>query len=254
LIDRLIGLTAGNSFDYLIKFLLIISKNPEKNISLYDKIFSFISIAKFLCIIRISIINDIELPDIESSVTLLTQQIMKSNMPHYSLHETHDLIKKGANAMKESEYRPDIIVAIGGGGGLTAAQFLQTELDSTTIPIYVVGSPDYLKENNDKKEDGSGQWIEPRILEQWKRIEPKILLVDEVAETKRTLFLVKQRLLENFDTGANMFRNIVSFVVHDKRPAPAKSEPMSYLDRNIGLYFACNPSDYIDILINKIMN
>jgi hypoxanthine phosphoribosyltransferase len=154
-------------------------------------------------------------------------------MPHYPLQETHDLIKKGANAIKESEYRPDIIVAIG-GGGLIAAQFLQTELDAPTISIHVVGSP----EDNDKK--GSGQWIEPHVLEQWKRIEPKILLVDDIAETKQTLFLVKQRLLKDFGTAADMFRHIVSFVVHDKAPAPAKSEPLSYLDRNIGLYFACN--------------
>lgn len=144
--------------------------------------------------------------------------------------------------MKESEYRPDMIVAIA-GGGLIAAQFLQTELDLPTIPIYVVGSPNYLKENNDKKEDGLGQWIEPHVLEQWKKNTPKILLVDEVAETKQTLFLVKQRLLEDFDTGANMFRYIVSFIVHDKSPALVKTEPMSYLDRNIGLYFACKISN-----------
>ena len=106
---------------------------------------------------------------------------------YYSYDNIHNLIFK--NKQKVIDYKPELIIAIG-GGGLIPARILRTFYN---IPIYVVTLSLY---DNDKIKDTIKivQWIDEKINLNNK----KILIVDEVDDTRKTLeFCIRSLKLIN---------------------------------------------------------
>ena len=116
----------------------------------------------------------------------------------YSYNNIHNIIVSKSDFIKQ--FNPDIILAIG-GGGLIPARIIRSFLDK---PILVVTLSSYDDEeyNNNVK---IVQWINDNFENK------KILIVDEIDDTRRTLeFCVSE--LRN----VNKANEIGIFVVHNK--------------------------------------
>lgn len=116
----------------------------------------------------------------------------------YSYNSIHNII---INKMNELiKFNPDIIIAIG-GGGLIPARIVRSYLNK---PIIVVTLSSY---DDEEMTDSvkTIQWINDNLKDK------KILIVDEIDDTRRTLefCISKLRKFNNAD-------NIGVFVVHNK--------------------------------------
>ena len=145
----------------------------------------------------------------------------------YSYDEIDASCRKSAKFIKDS-FKPDIILAIG-GGGLIPARIIRNELN---VPIYVVSLSSY--DEDDKSID------EPRIV-QWMDFssfkEKRILIVDEVDDTRKTLdFLINKLTKEEgiFSTKLGVF------VIHNK----IKEKTVS--DRHLNVYYYHNAEEVED--------
>ena len=99
----------------------------------------------------------------------------------------------------KTDFNPDLILAIG-GGGLIPARIMRTILN---IPIYVVTLNYY--DDNDKimSEPKVIQWIDNSILKN-----KKVLIVDEINDTGKTL----EYVISNIDS----YSKLGVAVIHDK--------------------------------------
>lgn len=102
----------------------------------------------------------------------------------------HKTVKKLSQDIVTSGYRPDLIVAIG-TGGFIPARILKTFLP---LPILTVGISYYDEENKPKSYPRTIQWIDE--VEQ-KLEGKKILLVDEVDDSRTTLEYCLRELLKH---------------------------------------------------------
>ena len=110
------------------------------------------------------------------------------------LYFTYDQIHKTCISSAKlilKSFKPDIILAIG-GGGLIPARIIRCILD---IPVYVVSLSTYDKNDN--------QIETPRI----------ILIVDEVDDTRKTLSFLTNKLVNEEGLSS---RNLGVFVLHNK--------------------------------------
>ena len=116
----------------------------------------------------------------------------------YTYNNIHNIIHNSIDSLKE--YNPDVIVAIG-GGGLIPARIIRSYIEK---PIFVVTVSSYDDEimKNDLKVI---QWIDNNFKDQ------KVLLVDEIDDTGRTLSFCLSKLKQ-----VNNANNICVFVVHNK--------------------------------------
>ena len=111
----------------------------------------------------------------------------KLYLPYNTIHNT---VKKMAREIVDSGYDPDLIVAIG-TGGFVPARILKTFL---ALPILTVGIKYYDDNNNPMDAPRKIQWID----EVEKKLEgKKILLVDEVDDSRVTLEYCLQELLRH---------------------------------------------------------
>ena len=116
---------------------------------------------------------------------------------NYSYNKITQLIKD--NAHKINNYNPDYIIAIG-GGGLIPARLIRNYVKK---PLYVVTLSLY---DDDKIKDTVEiiQWIDNDLSEK------KIMIVDEVDDTRKTLdFCIKRfKLINNAkDIGVFVLQN-----------------------------------------------
>ena len=122
---------------------------------------------------------------------------------YYSYDDIDKLCRRKTEQIK-SEFTPDLILAIG-GGGLIPARMMRSDLK---IPIYVVSLTSY--DENDKQLDTFKiiQWMDFSHIK-----DKRILIVDEVDDTRKTLSYVVDRLVnkENINSA-----NLGIFVVHNK--------------------------------------
>lgn len=125
-----------------------------------------------------------------------------ANKVYYSYDCIHDLCCAKTSKIK-SEFNPDLILAIG-GGGLIPARIMRTELK---VPIYVVSFKTY---DDDKQLDTLevNQWMD---FSQFKN--KKILIVNEVDDTRKTLFYLVDKLSNEEKIKKE---NLGVFVVHNK--------------------------------------
>ena len=117
---------------------------------------------------------------------------------YYSYNTIHNIIVSKIHNIKE--FNPDFIIAIG-GGGLIPARIIRSHIN---VPILVITVSLY---NGDKKGSKINviQWINNNLKDK------KILIVDEIDDTRTTLDFCIKKLKEE-----NNANNIGVFVVHNK--------------------------------------
>ena len=109
---------------------------------------------------------------------------------YFSYRQIHRTVKHLAQSILDDDYDPDVIVAIG-TGGFIPARILKTFIDR---PILTVGIQLYDENNQPAERPKKVQWID----EVEKKLSGrKILLVDEVDDTRTTLEYCLQELLSH---------------------------------------------------------
>lgn len=157
---------------------------------------------------------------------------------YFSYNDIHKTVRSLSQQIKSSAYGPQLIVAIG-TGGFIPARILKTFIEK---PVYTVGISYYDRENNPKDAPQKIQWIDE--VEQ-KLEGKKILLVDEVDDSRATLEYCLRELLKHNP------REIAVAVLHNKR-----KNKRGIIPEEVGHYFAgkelddlwiCYPWDADDI-------
>ncbi|MFO7729599.1 MAG: phosphoribosyltransferase [Spirochaetia bacterium] len=157
---------------------------------------------------------------------------------YFTYNDIHKTVKSLAQQIKSSGYDPQLMVAIG-TGGFIPARILKTFIEK---PVYTVGISYYDRENNPKDAPQKIQWIDE--VEQ-KLEGKKILLVDEVDDSRATLEYCLRELLKHKP------REIAVAVLHNKR-----KNKRGIIPAEIDYYFAgkelddlwiCYPWDADDI-------
>lgn len=130
-----------------------------------------------------------------------------SHAKYYVSYEAiHKAVKSLAERVLQSDYKPDVIVAIG-SGGFIPARILKTFINK---PILAVGISYYGIDNQHLEAPQKIQWIDG--VEQKLRGK-RILLIDEVDDTRVTLSYCVQELLRHQP------EEIAVLVIHNKRKA-----------------------------------
>ncbi|MGD1820122.1 MAG: phosphoribosyltransferase [Pleomorphochaeta sp.] len=114
---------------------------------------------------------------------------MNNEKFYVSYNTVHNLIKDLAYKIIDSDFDPDVIVAIG-SGGFIPARIIKTFINR---PIYAVGISYYGVDNKHKTHPTKIQWID-EVQEQLKG--KKVLLIDEVDDTRATLGYCVRELLK----------------------------------------------------------
>ncbi len=109
---------------------------------------------------------------------------------YFSYRQIHKTVKSLAEAITADGYDPDVIVAIG-TGGFIPARILKTFIDR---PILTVGIRYYDENNRPTDRPRKIQWIDEVEKKLTGR---KILLVDEVDDTRTTLEYCLNELLSH---------------------------------------------------------
>ena len=123
---------------------------------------------------------------------------------YYSYDDIHNLIKKGSEDIKLSNFKPDLILAIG-GGGFIPARILRTFMDD--IPMISLTINFYDKDNNITETPNIIQMIDRELIKN-----KKVLIVDEIDDTRKTLGY----LLEYFSNNNYNFEELGIFVINNK--------------------------------------
>jgi uncharacterized protein len=131
---------------------------------------------------------------------------------HLSYNTIHKTVQKLAAEIAESGFDPDVIVAIG-TGGFIPARILKTFIDR---PILTVGIRYYDANNQPMESPRKIQWIDE--VEK-KLADKKILLVDEVDDSRTTLEYCLRELLSHRPA------EIAVAVLHNKRKEKRGSIP-----------------------------
>ena len=130
---------------------------------------------------------------------------------YYNYENIHNLVVDLSNKIKNSDFKPDYILAIGGGGYIPA-RILRTFLK---IPIVSVTINFYDSNNNIKNYPNVIQWLDNFELEN-----KNLLIVDEIDDTRRTLKYVVSRLKKE------KIGNLGVAVIHNKK----KNKEIEFLD------------------------
>ncbi len=157
---------------------------------------------------------------------------------YLTYNQIHKTIKKLSSDIKESEFIPDVIVAIGSGGYIPA-RILKTFINR---PILTVGISYYGIDNIPSDTPKTIQWIDE--VEN-KLLDKKILLVDEVDDSRVTLEYCLRELLSHNP------REIAVAVLHNKKKTKDGKIPEEikryYCGEIIEDRWICYPWDADDI-------
>ncbi|MCF7933640.1 MAG: phosphoribosyltransferase [Spirochaetia bacterium] len=128
-----------------------------------------------------------------------------SDEKYYVTYNTiHNAVKRLSEKVLESGFDPDLIVAIG-SGGFIPARIMKTFINR---PIFAVGISYYGVDNRHLESPQKIQWIDE--VEQ-KLTGKKILLIDEVDDTRATLSYCVKELLRHEP------EEIAVLVIHNKK-------------------------------------
>ena len=122
---------------------------------------------------------------------------------YVTYNEIHKAVKKLALEISASDFDPDVIVAIG-SGGFIPARILKTFINR---PIFAVGISYYGMDNKPTGVPQKIQWIDE--VEK-KLTGKKVLLIDEVDDTRATLSYCVRELLRHNP------QEIAVLVIHNK--------------------------------------
>ena len=148
-----------------------------------------------------------------------------------SYQEIHSLVKNGATKLQELEFKPDYIIAIG-GGGFIPARILRTYVE---VPILALTISFYEGESHTvSSKPKIVQNLDPEMIRR-----KKILIVDEVDDTRSTLNWIVKNII------ATVTEDYGIFVVHNKNKD--KVVKIEDIVNDSNLYISC--SDTNDIWI-----
>ena len=157
---------------------------------------------------------------------------------YYSYGDIHRTICALAATIRHSGYAPDVTVAIG-TGGFIPARILKTYLK---LPILTVGVVYYGEDHNPMERPRTLQWIDE--VER-KLAGRKVLLVDEVDDTRSTLSYCLRELLRHEP------REIAVAVLHNKRKPKRDVFPPQvqryYAGEEVDDAWICYPWDATDV-------
>ncbi len=110
-----------------------------------------------------------------------------------SYEHVHQLIDSNIHEFLNPDNRPDCIIAVSGGGDIPA-RIVRTAL--ATVPIYHVGVRSYsdTKIGQQQQEIEVYQWIEPDTLAEWTWDRKRILIVDDIIDSNKTMNYVAERI------------------------------------------------------------
>ncbi len=157
---------------------------------------------------------------------------------YFSYNKIHDTVKTLSNKIIEDAYEPELMVAIG-SGGFIPARMMKTFIE---IPILTVGVKYYTDGAETLDEPCKIQWIDDAT----KKLEgKKILLVDEVDDTRATLeYCIKELLSHNP-------KEIAVAVIHQKEKPKKGIIPSEvkryYAGQILDDAWCCYPWDAKDI-------
>ena len=121
-----------------------------------------------------------------------------------SYNDIHNIVKEMNN--KLAEYKPDVIIAIS-GGGLIPARIMRNYIEK---PVFTVGFRLYDKNDKMMETIKKTQWLDNEVIKQF--INGKtVLIVDEVDDTRTTLYHCVEEL-KKYSTP----KNIIVSVIHNK--------------------------------------
>ena len=124
------------------------------------------------------------------------------NKYYYEYDDIHHMIEKSVPTIKNM--KPDIVISIG-GGGLIPARILRNYIN---MPIYVMTVKAYDTEDTITSNIEVIQWFDMDLSGK------KVLLVDEIDDTRTTLKFCVERLKT-----VNRANEIGIFVLHNKKKA-----------------------------------
>ncbi|ODQ59655.1 hypothetical protein WICANDRAFT_30869 [Wickerhamomyces anomalus NRRL Y-366-8] len=156
---------------------------------------------------------------------------------YFSYNHIHKLCKASADKIKD--FKPDIIISIGGGGNIPS-RILRTflkEKGHKNIPIQVIGLSLYENMGTSTEDDQIGkevvrtQWLDFGALNEHfdSLIGKNVLVVDEVDDTRTTLHYAVSELEKDVHEQAVKLNrldektNFAIFVLHNK-DKPKKAE------------------------------
>ncbi|MCX6710279.1 MAG: phosphoribosyltransferase family protein [Candidatus Woesearchaeota archaeon] len=150
-----------------------------------------------------------------------------------SYDDINCLVEKACSEVIKDEYFPDAIVGIS-SGGLTPARmakfFLNKDFPCCDIPVYVIGLSSYGSRKNSLPDIVMRQKLDSELEE--KIAGSKILMVDEVDDTRRTLEKASDYLL------SLNISELRILVVHSKDKEKDGSIP-----ENVRLYYGKKTPD-----------
>lgn len=156
----------------------------------------------------------------------------------YTYNDIHRSVKILSEKIGESHLKPEIIIAIG-GGGFIPARILRTYLE---IPIYAINIVLYEGKQTGETGPQVTQWLDKpqEVLEN-----RRILVVDEVDDTGTTLAFCVE-LLAKYNPAQ------IGLAVIHKKNKPKKIQLPSLVDEyfaaeEIGDEWICYPWDALDI-------
>jgi hypoxanthine phosphoribosyltransferase len=131
---------------------------------------------------------------------------------YFTYADIHETVRRLAERLEQSSFAPDVIVAIG-TGGFIPARILRSYIKK---PILTVGLAFYDVDNKPMEIPQKIQWIDE--VEQKLRGK-RVLLVDEVDDTRATLEYCLRELLEARP------QEVAVMVLHNKRKPKRGSLP-----------------------------
>ncbi|OAL73091.1 xanthine phosphoribosyltransferase [Trichophyton violaceum] len=186
---------------------------------------------------------------------------------YVTYNQVHKLCQASAGRILE-EFRPNLMIAIGGGGYVPARMlrsFLKKK-DSPNIPIQAIGLSLYEDLGKGDPEEVPGtkvtrtQWLDLSSLEMANLIGKNVLIVDEVDDTRTTLEYAVRELEKDVEhaqkqLGRQGEKTIFSiFVLHNKDKPKKGQLPPEMLAENrylaavtSGDVWICYPWEATDI-------
>ncbi|KAK8192658.1 hypoxanthine-guanine phosphoribosyltransferase [Zalaria obscura] len=164
---------------------------------------------------------------------------------YVTYNQVHKLCQEAAVTIL-NEFKPNLMIAIGGGGYVPARilrSFLKTP-GSPNIPIQAIGLSLYESLGTDTEVEEPGtkvtrtQWLDLSSLEMSNLIGKNVLIVDEVDDTRTTLEYAVRELQKDVEIAAkNLGRSAEEtkfsiFVLHNKDKEKKGTLPKDVLEGN----------------------
>ncbi|KAJ5617526.1 Xanthine-guanine phosphoribosyl transferase X.t1.c1 [Penicillium hordei] len=179
---------------------------------------------------------------------------------YVTYNEVHKLCKNSAEKILAS-FKPDLMIAIGGGGYIPA-RILRSFLKkpgNPNIPIQAIGLSLYEDLGKGGAEEAPGtevkrlQWLDMSSSEMANLVGKNVLIVDEVDDTRTTLQYAVEELEKDVkearkqlgpgDEKKNLETNFFVFVLHNKDKAKKGTLPKDMMENDQRYHAAVTTGD-----------